>query len=74
MKISETTTLTEIVEQYGEIPEVMKAFGIREAEDNPLRRKITMGIAVERAARIQGTRLSTFLEKLNEAIRRHSAS
>ena len=74
MLVTEHTTLTELVKEYGEIEEIMEAFGVKSTETNPLRREIAMNIAVERASRIKGMKLNQFIQQINQAIEKHSLS
>jgi hypothetical protein len=68
MKINKDTIVFDILEKYGDIADVMEAFGIKSFGKYSLRRVITRMLTVERAAKIHKVPLDEFLVTLNKAI------
>lgn len=68
MKITKDTKVFEILEKYGDIADVMEAFGIKRVGKYSARRVITRMLTVERAAKIHKVPLDDFLVILNKAI------
>jgi len=69
MEITKDTKVSAILEEYGDIADVMEVFGIKRVSRYSLRGMITKVITVENAARIHREPLDEFLETLQEAIR-----
>lgn len=74
MEITEETKRSDIFQEYGEIADIMEAFGASHDEGSPLRRKVVMGITLKRSTRTRALRLNDFIESLNGAIARHRSS
>lgn len=68
MTITKDTKVFEILEKYGDIADVMEAFGIKRVGKYSVRRVITRMLTVERAAKIHKVPLDDFLVILNKAI------
>lgn len=68
MRISKDTKVFDILEAYGDIAEVMEAFGIKSVGKYSIRRIITRVLTVKWAARIHRVPLDDFLKMLNHAI------
>lgn len=68
MQITEDTKISDIFEEYGDISEVMVAFGIKAVEGNTLRHVLAKRLTVKWAARFHRVPLGEFLEILNKAI------
>ncbi len=68
MKVNEDTKVFDILETYGDIAEVMEAFGIKSVGRYSIRRVITRVLTVKWAARIHKVPLDDFLKMLNHAI------
>ena len=68
MKITKDTRVFDILEKYGDIADVMEAFGIKRVGKYSLRRVITRFLTVEKAAKIHKVPLDEFLVTLNKAI------
>jgi hypothetical protein len=68
MTITKDTRVFDILEKYGDIVDVMQAFGIKPVGKHSARRLITRVITVERAAKIHKVPLDDFLALLNKAI------
>lgn len=68
MEITKDTKVSAILQQYGDIADVMEVFGIERVGRYSFRRLITKALTVERAARIHGVPVDEFVETLNKAI------
>jgi len=67
MEITKDTRVSEILEEYGDIADVMEVFGIKRVAGYSLRKFITKAISVETAARVHGKPLDEFLDILHQA-------
>jgi hypothetical protein len=67
MEITKDTRVSAILEEYGDIADVMEIFGIKRLARYSLRTFITKAITVEMAARIHRVPLAEFLEILHKA-------
>lgn len=67
MEITKDTRVSEILEEYGDIADVMEIFGIKRVAGYSLRKFITKAISVETAARVHGKPLDEFLDILHKA-------
>ena len=67
MDITKDTRVSDILEEYGDIADVMEAFGLKRVGPYSLRRVITKFISVERAARIHKVPLDDMLDNLRKA-------
>lgn len=67
MEITKDTRVSAILEEYGDIADVMEIFGIKRVARYSLRTFITKAITVEMAARIHRVPLAEFLEILHKA-------
>ena len=68
LAITEDTKVSEILEEYGDIADVMEALGMKRVGGPSLRRVITRAITVKRAAQIHRVPVDDLMEKLNVAI------
>ncbi len=68
MEITKDTKVSAILQEYGDIADVMEVFGIKRVGRYSLRRLITKALSVETAARIHRVPLDEFIETLNQAI------
>lgn len=68
MIINKDTKVFDILEKYGDIADVMEAFGIKSVGKYSIRRVITRFLTVERAAKIHKVELDEFLVILNRAV------
>lgn len=66
-EITKATRISEILETYGDIAEVMELFGIKRVARYSLRALAAKALTVEWAARIHGVPLDEFLDILNQA-------
>jgi hypothetical protein len=71
MKITPKTKVSDILEEYGDIAEVMEVFGIQRVARYSFRRMLTKALTVEMAARVHRVPLDDFVETLNKAIELH---
>ena len=68
MEINKDTKVSTILQEYGDIADVMEVFGIKRAGRYSFRRLITKALTVEMAARIHRVPLDEFIATLNQAI------
>ncbi len=68
MEITKDTYVSDLLEEYGDIAEVMEVFGVKRVGQYSMRRLIAKALTVEWAARIHRVPLDEFLEILREAI------
>ena len=68
MEITKDTRVSEILEHYGDIADVMEVFGVKRVGRYSLRSFITKAITVEWAARVHRVPLDEFLEILRKAV------
>jgi len=70
MKITKDTRVSAILEEYGDIADVMEVFGVKRVGRYSLRMLAAKAVTVEWAARIHRVPLDRFLEILDRAITR----
>ena len=68
MKITRDTRVAAILQEYGDIADVMEAFGVKRVGRYSLRMLAAKAVTVEWAARIHSVPLNEFLEILDRAI------
>jgi hypothetical protein len=68
MEITKGTRVSAILEEYGDIAEVMELFGVKRVGRYSLRKLIGKVLTVEWAARIHRVPLDEFLKILNQAV------
>jgi hypothetical protein len=68
MEITKDTKVSAILEEYGDIADVMEVFGVKRVGRYSFRRMTTKALTVERAARIHRVPLDEFMETLNKAV------
>jgi len=68
MEITKDTKVSAILQEYGDIADVMEVFGVKRVGRYSLRRMITKAITVETAARVHRVPLDEFMETLNKAV------
>ena len=68
MEIAKNTRVSDILTEYGDIAEVMEAFGVKRVGRYSVRRFITKALTVENAARVHRVPLDEFLETLQQAV------
>ena len=68
MEITKDTRISAILEEYGDIANVMEIFGVKRVGKYSLRMFLAKALTVEWAARIHKVPLDEFLEILNQAV------
>jgi hypothetical protein len=68
MEITKDTRVSDILEEYGDIADVMEVFGVKRVARYSLRALATKALTVEWAARIHRVPLDEFLAILHEAV------
>ena len=68
MNITKDTRVSAILEEYGDIADVMEIFGVKRVGRYSLRMLAAKAVTVEWAARIHRVPLDRFLEILDRAI------
>ncbi len=68
MEITKDTRISDILETYGDIAEVMELFGVQRVGRYSIRALAAKALTVEWAARIHRVPLEEFLEILQRAI------
>ena len=68
MEITKDTRVSEILEKYGDIADVMEIFGVKRVAGYSVRRMLTKALTVEWAARVHRVPLVEFLDTLRRAI------
>jgi hypothetical protein len=68
MEITKETRVSAILQEYGDIADVMEIFGVERVGRYSLRRMVTKALSVETAARVHRVPLGEFIETLNKAI------
>ncbi len=67
-QITEETKVSEILDEYGDIADVMEALGMKRVGGLSFRRLATKAITVRRAAKIHRVPVEELLDKLNTAV------
>ena len=68
MEITEDTKVSDILENYGDIADVMEVFGVKRVGRYSMRRMLTKALTVEWAARVHRVPVDEFLGILNKAV------
>ncbi|KAA3642982.1 MAG: DUF1858 domain-containing protein [Chloroflexi bacterium] len=68
MEITKDTRVSAILEEYGDIADVMEVFGVKRVARYSFRRMLTKALTVEIAAKVHRVPLDEFLNTLNTAI------
>ena len=68
MEITKDTRVSEILDEYGDIADVMEIFGVKRVSGYSVRRMLTKALTVEWAARVHRVPLDEFLETLHRAV------
>jgi hypothetical protein len=69
MEITKDTIVLDILNEYGDIAEVMEVFGVKRVGRYSLRRIITRFLTVQRAAKVHKVQLDDFLGMLHKAVK-----
>jgi hypothetical protein len=67
MEITKDTKVYDILQEYGDIANVMEVFGIKRVGSYSIRRLITRFLTVERAAKFHRVSLDQMLTNLKQA-------
>lgn len=67
-KITKDTRVSAILQEYGDIADVMEAFGVKRVGRYSIRKIATKALTVEWAARVHRVPLDEFLKILNTAV------
>lgn len=68
MEITKDTRVSTILEEYGDIADVMELFGVKRVARYSFRRMLTKALTVEVAARVHRVPLDEFLSTLRMAV------
>jgi hypothetical protein len=68
LEITKDTKVSDILEEYGDIADVMEVFGVKQVGKYSFRRMLTKALTVERAAFVHRVPLDEFIATLNQAI------
>jgi len=68
LEITEDTKVSAILDEYGDIADVMEALGMKRVGGLSFRRVITKAITVKRAAKIHRVPVDELIDTLNTAI------
>ena len=68
MEITGDTRVSEILEKYGDIADVMELFGVKRVARYSFRRMLTKALTVKTAARVHRVPLDEFLSILRQAV------
>ena len=68
MEITKDTKVSDILEKYGDIADVMEVFGVKRVARYSFRRMLTKALTVEMAARVHRVPVDEFLGILHEAV------
>ena len=66
--VTKDTLVSDILAEYGDIAEVMEAFGVKRASGLTLRKLLGRLLTVERAARVHRVPLDEFLPMVQQAV------
>ena len=68
MEITKDTKVADILDEYGDIADVMEVFGVKRVGRYSMRRIITKALTVQWAARVHRVPMDEFLEILHKAV------
>ena len=68
LEITKDTMVSDILDHYGDIADVMEAFGVKRVGKYSVRRLLTKVLTVERAAFVHRVPLEDFLAILRKAV------
>lgn len=68
MEVTKDTKVSEILDSYGDIADVMEMFGIKRVDGSTLRRLLSRAITVKVAAKVHRVPLDEFIATVNKAI------
>ena len=68
MEITKNTRISNILNEYGDIADVMEMFGVKRVGGYSLRKMLASAITVQMAAKVHRVPLDEFMEKLKKAV------
>ncbi len=68
MEITKDTRVSDILQEFGDIADVMELFGIKRVGRYSFRRMLTKALTVKTAARVHRVPLDEFLRILRQAV------
>ena len=74
MDITKDTRISDILEEYFDIADVMEVFGIKRVSGYSVRRLLTRVLTVEWAANVHRVPLDEFLDPLRQAVAKMASS
>ena len=74
MEITKDTRVADILQEYGDIADVMEVFGVERVARYSFRRMITKALTVQMAARVHRVPLDDFLITLQQAVEAQESS
>lgn len=66
MEITKDTRVSDILDEHGDIADVMEVFGVKRVSEYSVRRLLTKALTAERAARVHRVPLDEFLATLQQ--------
>jgi hypothetical protein len=69
MEITKDTRVSDILEEYGDIADVMEVFGVQRVGQYSLRAFLAKALSVKTAARLHRVPLNEFLNILEKAVK-----
>jgi hypothetical protein len=69
MEITKSTRVSSILEEYGDIADVMEIFGVKRVAKYSFRRMLTKALTVDIAARVHRVPTDEFIATLNKAVK-----
>jgi hypothetical protein len=73
VEITKDTRVSGILQEYGDIADVMELFGVKRVARYSFRRMLTKALTVEMAARVHRVPLDQFLATLHDAVEQVSS-
>jgi len=74
MEITKDTRVSDILQEYGDIADVMEVFGVERVARYSFRRMLTKALTVEMASRVHRVPLDDFLITLQQAVEAQESS
>jgi hypothetical protein len=74
MEITKDTRVSDILQEYGDIADVMEVFGVERVAKYSFRRMITKALTVDMAARVHRVPRDDFLITLQQAVEAQESS
>ncbi len=68
MEVTKDTKVSDILDNYGDIADVMEVFGIKRVNGDTLRRLLARAITVKVAAKVHRVPIDEFIDTVNKAI------